>query len=108
MEQDHEMKGRIVGGVDTHKDLHVAAVVDERDRVLASRCFPTTRHAPVESFFASPKTERVHGASFCTTPQPSREPAWRRSLRAPQNTILIPPLHAQGEVHLGPGPIRLA
>ena len=24
---------RIVGGVDTHKDLHVAAVVDEQDRV---------------------------------------------------------------------------
>src|SRR3954467_11409103 len=34
---------RIVGGVDTHKDLHVAAVVDERDRVLATRCFATTR-----------------------------------------------------------------
>jgi transposase len=35
---------RIVGGVDTHKDLHVAAVVDELDRVLASQCFATTRH----------------------------------------------------------------
>ena len=35
---------RIVGGVDTHKDLHVAAVVDESDRVLASQCFATTRH----------------------------------------------------------------
>jgi transposase len=34
----------VVGGVDTHKDLHVAAVVDELDRVLASRCFATTRH----------------------------------------------------------------
>ena len=34
----------IVGGVDTHKDLHVAAVVDELDRVLASQCFATTRH----------------------------------------------------------------
>ena len=34
---------RIVGGVDTHKDLHVAAVVDEQDRVLATRCFATTR-----------------------------------------------------------------
>ena len=43
MERDGENR-RIVGGVDTHKDLHVAAVVDERDRVLASRCFPTTRH----------------------------------------------------------------
>jgi transposase len=34
---------RIVGGVDTHKDLHVAAVVDQQDRVLATRCFATTR-----------------------------------------------------------------
>src|SRR3954451_25431269 len=34
---------RIVGGVDTHKDRHVAAVVDEQDRVLATHCFATTR-----------------------------------------------------------------
>ena len=34
---------QIIGGVDTHKDLHVAAVVDEQDRVLATRCFATTR-----------------------------------------------------------------
>lgn len=33
----------IVGGVDTHKDLHVAAVVDEQDRILGTRCFVTTR-----------------------------------------------------------------
>ena len=33
-----------LGGVDTHKDLHVAAVVDAFDRVLGSECFPTTRH----------------------------------------------------------------
>lgn len=37
-------KRQVVGGVDTHKDLHVAAVVDERDRVLTSECFATTRH----------------------------------------------------------------
>jgi transposase len=43
MEQYQEMEGRVVGGVDTHKDLHVAALVDEHDRVLGSRCFPTTR-----------------------------------------------------------------
>ena len=35
----------IVGGVDTHKDLHVAAVVDEQDRILGTRSFPTTRRA---------------------------------------------------------------
>jgi transposase len=34
---------RIVGGVDTHKDLHVAAVVDEQDRVMEMRSFATTR-----------------------------------------------------------------
>lgn len=34
---------RIVGGVDTHKDLHVAAVVDDQDRVVETRCFATTR-----------------------------------------------------------------
>ncbi len=34
----------IVGGVDTHKDLHVAAVVDAHDRVLGTASFPTTRH----------------------------------------------------------------
>ena len=44
MEPSQKMEGRVVGGVDTHKDLHVAAVVDEHDRVLGSQCFPTTRH----------------------------------------------------------------
>ena len=34
---------RVVGGVDTHKDLHVAAVVDEQDRVLGE---PMLRHDP--------------------------------------------------------------
>lgn len=34
---------RVVGGVDTHKDLHVAAIVDERDAVLETRSFATTR-----------------------------------------------------------------
>lgn len=44
MNQDCGNPGElIVGGVDTHKDLHVAAVVDSRDRVIGSRSFPTTR-----------------------------------------------------------------
>lgn len=34
---------RVVGGVDTHKDLHIAAVVDEQDRILGSECFASTR-----------------------------------------------------------------
>jgi len=33
----------VIGGVDTHKDLHVAAVVDAHNRVLSSQSFPTTR-----------------------------------------------------------------
>ena len=45
MKDDQGTAGRsVVGGVDTHKDLHVAAIVDEHDRVLGSECFPTTRH----------------------------------------------------------------
>ena len=34
---------RIVKGADTRKDLHVAAVVDEQDRVMETRSFATTR-----------------------------------------------------------------
>lgn len=34
----------VVGGVDTHKDLHVAAVVDNHDRVLGTESLPTIRH----------------------------------------------------------------
>lgn len=41
---EHLKTSRVVGGVDTHKDLHMAAVVDHRDRVLGVESFPTTRH----------------------------------------------------------------
>jgi len=43
MEEGQGTNRCVVGGVDTHKDLHVAAVVDEHDRALESRCFATTR-----------------------------------------------------------------
>lgn len=33
----------VVGGVDTNKDLHVAAVVDQNNRILGSEFFSTTR-----------------------------------------------------------------
>jgi transposase len=33
----------VVGGIDTHKDLHVAAVLDNAGVVLATRSFSTTR-----------------------------------------------------------------
>ncbi len=32
----------VIGGVDTHKDVHVAAVVDERGKILDTQSFPTT------------------------------------------------------------------
>ena len=35
---------RVVGGVDTHKDVHVAAVLDDVGRLLGTESFPTTRH----------------------------------------------------------------
>lgn len=34
----------VVGGVDTHKDLHVAAVVDQSDRVLGTQSFLRAQH----------------------------------------------------------------
>jgi transposase len=36
---------RVIGRVDTHKDMHVAAVIDELGRFIATESFPTTRHA---------------------------------------------------------------
>jgi transposase len=33
--------GRVTGGVDTHKDFHVAAVIDERGKVLDTAQFET-------------------------------------------------------------------
>ena len=36
--------GQVVGGVDTHQDQHVAAVVDHQGAVLGVQHFPTTRH----------------------------------------------------------------
>ena len=43
MSVEEDTGHQVVGGVDTHKDLHVAAVVDERDRLLATASFATTR-----------------------------------------------------------------
>ena len=43
MDGEKDVGRRVVGGVDTHKDLHVAAVVDEQDCVLGTQCFATTR-----------------------------------------------------------------
>ena len=34
----------VLGGVDTHKEVHVAAVIDDLGRILATAEFPATRH----------------------------------------------------------------
>ncbi|KGJ22933.1 MULTISPECIES: IS110 family transposase [Paracoccus] len=43
MHETSNTANRIVGGVDTHKDLHVAAVVDNHDRILGTSSFAATR-----------------------------------------------------------------
>jgi transposase len=43
MHETSNTASRIVGGVDTHKDLHVAAVVDDHDRILGTSSFAATR-----------------------------------------------------------------
>ena len=40
----HDAGQWVVGGVDTHKDFHVAAVVDVVGRVLGVETFPASRH----------------------------------------------------------------
>ena len=32
----------VIGGVDTHKDVHVAAVIDDRGKILDTSSFETT------------------------------------------------------------------
>ena len=36
---DKVTEAAVVGGVDTHKDLHVAAVVDQNNKVLGTQFF---------------------------------------------------------------------
>ncbi len=38
----HHQPGEVVGGVDTHLDIHVAAVIDHVGRILATESFPAT------------------------------------------------------------------
>jgi transposase len=43
MQDNQQIPRYVVGGVDTHKDLHVACVVDDQDHVLGCQSFATTR-----------------------------------------------------------------
>ena len=42
MTDNDDVTQRVIGGVDTHKDVHVAAVLDEQGRLLATATFPTS------------------------------------------------------------------
>jgi transposase len=42
-DNDNETQ-RVIGGIDTHKDVHVAAVLDELGRLLDTRAFATTSY----------------------------------------------------------------
>lgn len=41
LEQNSQQATYVVGSDDTHKNLHVAAVVDEHDKALGCKSFPT-------------------------------------------------------------------
>ena len=43
MDETSNTPRRIVGGVDTHKDVHVAAVVEDHDRIRGTSSFAATR-----------------------------------------------------------------
>lgn len=43
MDKNEEKMRQFVGGVHNHKDLQVAAIVDEQDHVIGTQSFPTTR-----------------------------------------------------------------
>jgi transposase len=40
----HSEDRRVIGGVDTHKDVHVAAVIDDLGRIRGTQSFPASRH----------------------------------------------------------------
>jgi transposase len=42
MMTDNNGEARVIGGIDTHKDVHVAAVLDELGRLLGTATFATT------------------------------------------------------------------
>ena len=85
----------IVGGVDTHKDLHVAAVVDEQDRILGTRSFSTTRQGYRQMLawmLSFGELQRIgiestgsYGAGSCALC--SRQRSWSSRSRPPTSRI---------------------
>ena len=83
MDVEGGVRCRVVGGVDTHKDLHVAAVVDEQDHVLGTQCFATTRQGYRQMLAWMPPSLRqsMNGSQFpggLTLTAMDRLVGWRR------------------------------
>jgi len=81
---------RVVGGIDTHKDLHVAAVIDAVGRSLASQSFPATRGT------AAHTTQRrvADGLSPLRAISPSRVSAEDRRMVTVERGPAVPDLSA--------------
>lgn len=56
---DKVTEAAVVGGVDTHKDLHVAAVVDQNNKVLGTQYFSTTRQGYRQAAHRWPSPTRL-------------------------------------------------
>ena len=52
---------RVIAGVDTHKDFHVAVVLDELGRKLDTETFPTTTRGYREADYM---IQKYHGKGF--------------------------------------------
>lgn len=93
----------VIGGVDTHKELHVAAVIDTAETVLATHSFSTTR-AGYRALIRWVRSERGLGhdpAAWVMTASSRAIRRWCRSAssiqpRASQLPALHPDRHRRG------------
>lgn len=56
------LPAEVILGVDTHRDVHAAALVDELGRLIASEIFPTTRRGIRALFRGAQDLGTVHRA----------------------------------------------
>lgn len=69
----------VVLGVDTHKDVHVAAVISKLGALLGTRSFPTTalgyrQHWAIDSCWAGRSGSAPCGAPAWSAPAPTGRP----------------------------------
>lgn len=57
-EEEDDAALRVIGGVDTHKDVHVAAVIDELGRLLDTASFATTMSGALKEDIAWARQQR--------------------------------------------------